>query len=73
MFVKRQYFVASSTFERLGAIMLIDQKILERAQEECAETTPFPICATQCILRQQIGEETLHKILCLRGGIAPVA
>jgi hypothetical protein len=52
--------------------VLIEQKILERAQKKCAETPPFPICATQSTLRHQMDEETLNKILRIRGGIAPM-
>jgi hypothetical protein len=57
---------------RPGTIVLIDQEILQRSQQEGAETALRLICVAQSILREQMDEESLDKILSVRGRITAV-
>jgi hypothetical protein len=72
MLVKRQNFVFATPFKRPGTIVLIEQEILQRSQKEGAETALRLICVAQRILRKQMGEESLDKILGVRGRITAV-
>jgi hypothetical protein len=55
-----------------STIVFIDQEILQRPEQEGAETALRLICATQRILREQMGEESLDEILGVCGSITAV-
>ena len=67
VFIERDYLVTATTLERMGAIVLVAQEILQRAEEKSAKPSLLPIHAAQRILREQLNEEPLDKILRIRG------
>src|SRR5262245_4889338 len=73
VFIERDDLVTATTLERTGAIVFVAQEILQRAEEKSAKPPPLPVCAAQHILREQLSEEPLDKILRIRGAIPAMA
>ena len=65
--------VTATAFERPGSIVFVAQEILQRAEEKSAKPSLLPIHAAQRILREQVNEEPLDKILRIRGVISAMA
>jgi hypothetical protein len=55
--------MTTASFEPVSPIVLVAQKILQRAEEKCTEPAFVLIRATQRILFKQVREKTLDKIL----------
>jgi hypothetical protein len=73
MFINRNDLTAATSFERSGAVILIEQKILQRSQQERAKPTLLLIRVGQCVLLKQMGEKTLDEVLCISGWKTAVA
>jgi hypothetical protein len=73
MFINRNDLTAATSFERSGAVILIEQKILQRSQQERAKPTLLLIRVGQCVLLKQMGEKTLDEILRISGWKTAVA
>jgi hypothetical protein len=67
MLINGDDLTAATSLERSGAVIFIEQKILQRSQKERAKPTLLLIRAGQCVLLKQMGEETLDEILCICG------
>src|SRR5207302_5165505 len=63
MLVDRHNSMTAASFEPVRPIVLVAQKILQRAEQKCTEPAFFLICATQRIFFEQVGKKTLDKIL----------
>jgi hypothetical protein len=63
--------MTAASFEPVSPIVLVAQKILQRAEQKCTEPAFLLICATQRILFKQVREKTLDKILRLRRSVTP--
>src|SRR5438552_10520722 len=63
MLVDRHNSMTAASFEPVSPIVLVAQKILQRAEQKCAEPAFLLICATQRVLLKQVGKKTLDKIL----------
>src|SRR4029077_10654252 len=63
MLVDRHNSMTTASFEPATSIVLVAQKILQRAEQKCTEPAFLFICAIQRIFFQQMGKKTLHKIL----------
>src|SRR6266446_7731326 len=63
MLVHRHNLMTAASFEPVTPIVLVAQKILQRAEQKCAEPAFLLICATQRVLLKQVGKKTLDKIL----------
>src|SRR5439155_13036347 len=73
MFIDRDDLTPPTSLERSGAVIFIEQEILQRSQQERAKPTLLPIRAAQCVLLKQMSEETLDEILCISGWMTAVA
>jgi hypothetical protein len=73
MLLDRDNLTAATPFQRSGAVILVEQEILQRSQQERAQPTLLLIRAVQCALLKQMGEETLDEILCISGWKTAVA
>src|SRR6478672_2020010 len=71
MLVDRYNSMTAASFEPVGPIVLVVQKILQRAEQKCAEPAFLLICATQCIFFQQMGKKTLDEILRFGRSVTP--
>ena len=67
MILDRDELTAATSLERSGPFILIEQKILQRSQQERAKPALLLIRAGQCVLLKQMGEETLDEILRVSG------
>jgi hypothetical protein len=67
MLLDRDDLTPATSFQRSGAVILIEQKILQGSQKERAQPTLLLIRAGQCALLKQMGKETLDEILCISG------
>src|SRR5438477_2673141 len=63
MLVDRHNPMTAASFEPATPIVLVAQKILQRAEQKCTEPAFLLICATQRIFFKQMGKKTLDKIL----------
>src|SRR5438128_12283720 len=63
MLVDRHNSMTAASFEPVSPIVLVVQKILQRAEQKCTEPAFLLICATQRIFFKQMGKKTLDKIL----------
>jgi hypothetical protein len=73
MLLDRDNLTAATPFQRSGAVILIEQEILQGSQKERAKPALLLIRAGQCVLLKQMGEETLDEILCISGWKTAVA
>src|SRR5438132_7731170 len=71
MLVDRHNSMTAASFEPVSPIVLVAQKILQRAEQKCAEPAFLLICATQRVLLKQVGKKTLHKILRFGRSVTP--
>src|SRR5207237_7061221 len=55
--------MTAASFESATMIVFVAQKILQRAEQKCAEPAFLLICASQRIFFKQMGKKTLDKIL----------
>src|SRR5207248_5473726 len=69
MLLHRDYLTAATSLERSGAIIFVEQEILERSQQERAKPALLLIRPVQCVLLKQMGKKTLNEILCISGRI----
>src|SRR6266705_4148255 len=71
MLVDRHNSMTAASFEPGSPIVLVAQKILQRAEQKCAEPAFLLICATQRVLLEQMGKKTLDKILRFGRSVTP--
>src|SRR6267142_5798612 len=71
MLVHRHNLMTAASFEPATPIVLVAQKILQRAEQKCTEPAFLPICATQCIFFKQMGKKTLDEILRFGRSVTP--
>src|SRR6266705_1037675 len=71
MLVDRHNSMTAASFEPGSPIVLVAQKILQRAEQKCAEPAFLLICATQRVLLKQVGKKTLDKILRFGRSVTP--
>src|SRR5947208_12318702 len=71
MLVDRHNSMTTASFEPVSPIVLVAQKILQRAEQKCAEPAFLLICATQRVLLKQMGKKTLDKILRFGRSVTP--
>src|SRR6266403_768071 len=71
MLVDRHNSMTAASFEPVSPIVLVVQKILQRAEQKCAEPAFLLICATQRVLLKQMGKKTLDKILRFGRSVTP--
>jgi hypothetical protein len=72
MLLDRQNLLTPASLQRSGAIILVVQKILQRAEKKCAEPTLLAIRVAQYVLLQQMSEKTLDQVLRISGGMTAV-
>src|SRR6266545_5523744 len=71
MLVDRHNPMTAASFEPATPIVLVAQKILQRAKQKCAEPAFLLICATQRVLLKQVGKKTLDEILRFGRSVTP--
>src|SRR5436190_23450187 len=71
MLVHRDNSMTAASFEPVSPIVLVAQKILQRAKQKCTEPAFLLICATQRVLLKQVGKKTLDKILRFGRSVTP--
>src|SRR4029077_19369216 len=71
MLLNRHTARTTASFEPATPIVLVIQKILQRAEQKCTEPAFLLICATQRIFFQQMGKKTLNKILRFGRSVTP--
>src|SRR5712691_8176753 len=71
MLVDRHNSMTAASFEPVSPIVLVVQKILQRAEQKCAEPAFLLICAAQRIFFKQMGKKTLDEILCFGRCVTP--
>src|SRR6266550_3200927 len=71
MLVDRHNSMTAASFEPVSPIVLVAQKILQRAEQKCAEPAFLLICATQRVLLKQMGKKTLDEILRFGRSVTP--
>src|SRR4029077_12888062 len=71
MLVDRHNSMTAASFERATPIVIVAQKILQRAAHKCTKPAFLLICATQRIFFKQMDKKTLEKILCFGRGVTP--
>src|SRR5258707_5357366 len=71
MVVDRHNSMTAASFEPVSPIVLVVQKILQRAEQKCTEPAFLLICATQRIFFQQMGKKPLDEILRFRRSVTP--
>src|SRR6266446_5819686 len=71
MLVHRHNLMTAASFEPVTPIVLVAQKILQRAEQKCTEPAFLLICATQRIFFEQMGKKTLNKILRFGRSVTP--
>ena len=67
MLLDRDDLATTASLERPGAVILVEQKILQRSQQERAKPALLLIRAGQSVLLEQVSEKTLHQILRVSG------
>ena len=63
--------MTTASFERATPIVLVAQKILQRAEQKCTEAAFLLICATQRIFFKEMGKKTLDEILRFGRSVTP--
>src|SRR6266508_4487453 len=63
--------MTTASFERATPIVLVAQKILQRAKQKCTEPAFLLICATQRIFFKEMGKKTLDEILRFGRSVTP--
>src|SRR5205823_2032062 len=71
MLVHRDNSMTAASFEPVSPIVLVAQKILQRAEQKCAEPAFLLICATQRVMLKQVRKKTLDKILRFGRSVTP--
>src|SRR4029077_8881758 len=71
MLVHRHNSMTAASFEPATPIVLVAQKILQRAKQKCTEPAFLLICATQGIFFKQMGEKALDEILRFGSSVTP--
>src|SRR6266403_650528 len=71
MLVHRHNLMTAASFEPVTPIVLVAQKILQRAEQKCTEPAFLLICATQRIFFNQMGKKTLDVILRFGRSVTP--
>jgi hypothetical protein len=71
MFVDGYNLMTAASFEPATMIVLVAQKILQRAEQKCTEPAFLLISATQRIFFKQMHKKTLQKILRFGRCVAP--
>jgi len=71
MLVDRHNSMTAASFEPVSPIVLVAQKILQRAEQKCTEPAFFLICATQRVFFKQMGKKTLDEILRFGRSVTP--
>src|SRR5215469_4687736 len=71
MLVNRKDSMTTASFEPATPIVLIAQKILQRAEQKCAEPAFLLICATERIVFKHMGKKTLDEILRFGRSVTP--
>ena len=71
MLVDRYNLMTTASFEPATMIVLVAQKILQRAEQKCTEPAFLFICATQRIFFKQMDKKTLEKILRFGRSVTP--
>src|SRR6201982_1344811 len=71
MLVDRHNSITAASFEPATAILLVAQKILQRAEQKCTESAFLLICATQGVFFKQMGKKTLDEILRFGRSVTP--
>ena len=73
VFLDRNNLTAATSLERSGAIVLVEQEILQRSQQKRAKPTLLLVRAGQRVLLEQISEKTLDEVLRISGRKTAVA
>jgi hypothetical protein len=63
--------MTTASFEPATMIVLVAQKILQRAEQKCTEPAFLLICATQSIFFKQMDEKCLNKIMRFGRSVTP--
>src|SRR5436190_15106838 len=71
MLVDGYNLMTTASFEPVTPIVIVTQKILQRAEQKCTEPAFLLICATQRIFFKQMNEKTLEKILRFGRSVTP--
>src|SRR5262249_14217645 len=71
MLVDRHNWMTAASFEPATPIVLITQKILQRAEQKCTEPAFLLIRATQRIFFKQMDKKTLDQILRFGRSVTP--
>src|SRR5438874_11421323 len=71
MLVDRHNSMTAASFEPVSPIVLVAQKILQRAEQKCTEPAFLLICATQRIFLKEMGKKTLDEILRFGRSVTP--
>src|SRR6266853_226356 len=71
MLVDRHNSMTAASFEPVSPIVLVVQKILQRAEQKCTKPAFLLICAAQRIFFEQMGKKTLDKILRFGRSVTP--
>jgi hypothetical protein len=67
VFLDRNNLTAATSLDRPGAIIFVEQEILQRSQQERAKPALLLVRAGQRVLLEEMSEKTLHQILCISG------
>jgi len=73
VFLDRDDLTAATPLERPGAIIFVEQEILQGSQQERAKPALLLVRAGQGVLLEQISEKTLDEILGISGRKTAVA
>src|SRR6266702_103526 len=71
MIVDGYNLMTATSFEPATMIVLVAQKILQRAEQKCTEPAFLLICATQRIFFKQMDKKTLDEVLRLGRSVTP--
>src|SRR5437660_3006196 len=64
MVVNRNDLMTAAALQRAGTIVFIEQKILERSQQERAKPAFFLVRPAQRVLLEHVSEKSLDEVLC---------
>src|SRR5260221_8234791 len=70
MLVDGDELTTAAPLECASPIVFVEQEVLQRAEQKCAEAAFVLICTTQRTVYEQMGEEALDKILRFGRGVA---
>src|SRR4029453_11928460 len=73
VFLDRDDLTAATPLERPGAIVFVEQEILQRPQQERAKPALLLVRAGQTVLLEQMSEKTLAQVLGISGRKTAVA